>query len=102
MVAATETKTNGTNGTNGHSNGRQKMLIDVLEEMLDVDVDDMDPKIVNSLPFKAHDMTSNNLIVDIRMNAPECAEIFDTAVKEYGHLGWSKVRDRLVGQISRF
>lgn len=30
------------------------------------------------------------------MCAPENKELFDTAVAEYGHLGWSKVRDRLV------
>lgn len=30
------------------------------------------------------------------MCSPENEELFNTAVKEYGHLGWSKVRDRLV------
>lgn len=39
------------------------MLIDLLEQLLDVDVDDMDPEIVKSLPFKCHDVTSNNIIV---------------------------------------
>lgn len=68
--------------------------------MLDIDVDDMDPKIVTSLPFKGHDMTSNNIIVHARMVAPENKKLVDTAVKEYGHLGWSKVRDRLVRVLS--
>ena len=95
MVA---TQTNG--HTNGHSNGKPKMLIDLLEQMCDVDVDDMDPAIVQSLPFKPHDVTSNNIIVHVQMCKPENKELFDTAVRDYGSLGWSKVRDRLVRALA--
>ena len=44
--------------------------------------------------------TRNNIIVHERMCDPENEELFNTAVKEYGHLGWSKVRDRLVSELS--
>lgn len=93
---STTTTTVQANGVNGHANGQPKMLIDLLEQLLDVDVDDMDPEIVKSIPFKPHDVTSNNIIVHVQMCNPLNKKLFDAAVKEYGHLGWSKVRDRLV------
>lgn len=70
--------------------------IEQLEIALNVDVDSMEPRVAKGLPFKPHNMTSNQLLVNEQMNVPENREMFLTAVKEYGDQGWEAVYDRIV------
>ncbi|KAJ7282846.1 hypothetical protein C8J57DRAFT_52967 [Mycena rebaudengoi] len=70
-------------------------LIEILETQLNVDVDSMDPNVAKSLPFMPHNMTSNQCVVNEQMQVPENREMFLGAVKEYGHLGWEAVLDRI-------
>ncbi|KAK0100209.1 hypothetical protein ONS95_008548 [Cadophora gregata] len=69
--------------------------LDKLEEQMNVDVDSMDPKFAKSLPFKPHNQTSNQLLVNEQMSVPENKEMFLQAVKEYKNQGWSAVLDRI-------
>ncbi|KAJ7187758.1 hypothetical protein C8R46DRAFT_1052477 [Mycena filopes] len=70
-------------------------LIEVLETQLNVDVDDMDPRVSKSLPFVPHNMTSNQYLVNEHIQAPENRAMVIAAVKEYGHDGWEAVFDRI-------
>ena len=63
---------------------------------MNVDVDSMDPTFAKSLPFKPHNQTSNQLLVNEQMSVPENKEMFLQAVKEYKDQGWSAVLDRIV------
>jgi len=62
---------------------------------VNVDVDSMDPTFARSLPFKPHDQTSNQLLVNEQMSIPENKELFLNAVKEYKDQGWEAVLDRI-------
>ncbi|KAJ7071993.1 hypothetical protein C8F01DRAFT_973396 [Mycena amicta] len=70
-------------------------LIEVLETQLNVDVDTMDPSVAKSLPFKPHDMTSNQFIVLERMQMEENRELVLKVVRECGEKGWEAVVDRI-------
>lgn len=74
--------------------------LEYLETLLNVDVDHMHPSVAKSLPFKPHDQTSNQLIVNEQIELPENRELLEKAVKEYGSKGWSAVLDRLVSSYS--
>lgn len=67
---------------------------------VNVDVDSMDPTFAKSLPFKPHNQTSNQLLVNEQMSVPENKEMFLQAVKEYKDQGWSAVLDRIVSVTS--
>jgi transaldolase len=56
----------------------------------------MDPTFAKSLPFKPHNQTSNQLLVNEQMSIPENREMFLQAVKEYKEKGWEAVLDRIV------
>ena len=56
----------------------------------------MDPTFAKSLPFKPHNQTSNQLLVNEQMAVPENREMFLKAVKEYKDQGWEAVLDRIV------
>ncbi|KAI5884983.1 aldolase [Schizophyllum commune H4-8] len=73
--------------------------LEYLETLLNVDVDHMHPSVAKSLPFKPHDQTSNQLIVNEQIELPENRELLEKAVKEYGSKGWSAVLDRLSVQL---
>ena len=75
-------------------------LVEILETQLNVDVDSMDPNVAKALPFKAHNMTSNQLVVNEQMQVPENRELFLGAVRDYGHKGWEAVLDRIVSPFS--
>ncbi|KAF7315780.1 hypothetical protein MIND_00094000 [Mycena indigotica] len=74
-------------------------LIEVLETQLNVDVDTMDPNTAKSLPFKPHDMTSNQFIVLEQMQLKDNRELLLQATKEYGERGWAAVVDRISAQL---
>ncbi|PMD56074.1 aldolase [Hyaloscypha bicolor E] len=69
--------------------------LEKLEEQLNVDVDSMDPTFAKSLPFKPHNQTSNQLLVNEQMSIPENREMFLQAVREYKDKGWEAVLDRI-------
>lgn len=69
--------------------------LEYLETLLNVDVDHMHPSVAKSLPFKPHDQTSNQLIVNEQLELPENQEIFKQAIAEYGDKGWEAVLDRM-------
>lgn len=64
--------------------------------IVNVDVDSMDPTFAKSLPFKPHDQTSNQLLVNEQMSVPENKELFARAVRERGSQGWEAVLNRIV------
>jgi transaldolase len=71
-------------------------LIEQLETILDVDVDALSPAVSLALPFKPHNMTSNQFLVNAEMQVPENRELLVKACKEYGDRGWSAVLDEVV------
>lgn len=71
----------------------------MLTTQVNVDVDSMDPTFAKSLPFKPHNQTSNQLLVNEQMSIPENRELFLGAVKEYKDKGWSKILDRIVSSL---
>lgn len=56
----------------------------------------MDPSFAKSLPFKPHNQTSNQLLVNEQMSIPENADLFLGAVKDLGSQGWEAVLNRIV------
>jgi transaldolase len=83
----TQTKTNAT--------CCRKELTNILSPV-NIDVDWMDPAFTKSLPIVPHDMTSNQLWVDIQMDHPDNTELVRTAVREYKDEGWLAVYTRIV------
>jgi transaldolase len=77
-------------------------LIEQLESQLNVDVDSMEPSVAKGLPFKPHNMTSNQLLVNEQMLVPENREMFLRAVKDYKNQGWEATLDRIVRRILPF
>ncbi|OBT68862.1 hypothetical protein VE03_02063 [Pseudogymnoascus sp. 23342-1-I1] len=69
--------------------------LEKLEEQLNVDVDSMDPTFAKSLPFKPHNQTSNQLLVNEQMSIPENKELFLKAVKERKDQGWEAILTRI-------
>lgn len=69
--------------------------LEKLEEQMNVDVDSMDPTFAKSLPFKPHNQTSNQLLVNEQMSIPENREMFLQAVREYKDQGWEAILDRI-------
>lgn len=63
---------------------------------VNVDVDWMDPAFTKSLPIVPHDMTSNQLWVDIQMDHPDNNQLFKTAIREYKDKGWLRTYTRIV------
>ena len=63
---------------------------------MNVDVDWMDPSFTKSLPIVPHDMTSNQLWVDIQMDHPDNKELVRNAIREYKSQGWLAVYTRIV------
>jgi len=55
----------------------------------------MDPTFAKSLPFKPHNQTSNQLLVNEQMSIPENKQLFLQAVKEYKDQGWEAVLTRI-------
>nr|GAT60619.1 predicted protein [Mycena chlorophos] len=76
-----------------------KTLLEVLETQLNVDVDTMDPAVAKSLPFKPHDMTSNQFIVLERMQLEENRALVEQAARECAGNGWEAVVDRISAQL---
>lgn len=58
----------------------------------------MDPNAAKRLPFKPHNQTSNQLIVNEQMSVPENREMFLQAVKECKDQGWQAVHTRIVSE----
>lgn len=56
----------------------------------------MDPTFAKSLPFKPHNQTSNQLLVNEQMSIPENKELFIKAVKERKDQGWEAILTRIV------
>lgn len=56
----------------------------------------MDPTFAKSLPFKPHNQTSNQLLVNEQMSIPENKELFLKAVKERKDQGWEAILTRIV------
>ncbi|WVQ69764.1 hypothetical protein V866_008021 [Kwoniella sp. B9012] len=56
-----------------------------------VDTDSMNPEIAKNLPIKAHDMTSNHLLVDEQLHNPENKELVERTIKELKGKSWLEV-----------
>lgn len=62
---------------------------------MNVDVDWLDPEYVHNMPIKPHDMTSNQLWVDIELNNPKNAKMVEDVVRECKSEGWLRIYTRL-------
>ncbi|WRT67419.1 uncharacterized protein IL334_004390 [Kwoniella shivajii] len=56
-----------------------------------VDTDSMNPEIAKNLPIKAHDMTSNHLLVDEQLRNPDNKELIEKTIRELKGEDWLKV-----------
>ncbi|WWD16179.1 hypothetical protein CI109_100604 [Kwoniella shandongensis] len=67
-----------------------------------VDTDSMDPKVAQSLPFKPHDMTSNQLLVNEQLKNPENKELVEKTIKELGkNASWLDVHTVLTARFAK-
>ncbi|ORX33818.1 putative transaldolase [Kockovaella imperatae] len=67
-------------------------LLEQLENSgVGVDVDAGDPEVAKSLPFKPHDMTSNQILVHERIIAPENKELVEKTIKEMKGADWKDI-----------
>ncbi|KAJ3557846.1 hypothetical protein NPX13_g9843 [Xylaria arbuscula] len=68
--------------------------LEKLEELLDVDVDWMDPEYIKNMAVKPHDQTSNQLWVNIELHRPNNAQLLRQVAKELKGEGWLAVYTR--------
>ncbi|KAI2640215.1 hypothetical protein GGS21DRAFT_537918 [Xylaria nigripes] len=68
--------------------------LDKLEEALNVDVDWMEPEYIKNLPFKPHDQTSNQLLVNTELHRASNADLLRQSAKELKDQGWLAVYTR--------
>ncbi|KAG8164102.1 hypothetical protein KVR01_006020 [Diaporthe batatas] len=68
--------------------------LEKLEEQLNVDVDWMDPEYVKNMPFKPHDQTSNQHLVDIQLGRESNAELLEQTARELKDEGWLAIYTR--------
>ncbi|KAI1822160.1 hypothetical protein F4861DRAFT_551005 [Xylaria intraflava] len=61
---------------------------------VDVDVDWMEPEYVKNMPFKPHDQTSNQLLVNIELHRESNADLLRQTAKELKDRGWLAVYTR--------
>ena len=72
-------------------------LLEQLENSgVGVDVDAGDPEVAKSLPFKPHDMTSNQILVHERIMAPENKELVEKTIREMKGADWKDIHIVLV------
>jgi hypothetical protein len=78
-------------------NQRELTLLEQLEAAgCGVDVDAGDPEVAKALPFKPHDMTSNQILVHERIMAPENKELVEKTIREMKGADWLDVHIKLV------
>ncbi|WVQ77665.1 hypothetical protein IAR50_007354 [Cryptococcus sp. DSM 104548] len=65
-----------------------------------VDTDSMDPAIAANLPFKAHDMTSNQLLVQEQLINPDNKALVEKTVRELKGKGWLDVHTVLTARFA--
>ena len=83
--------------TNGHMNGHSLTLLEQLENSgVGVDVDAGDPAVAKGLPFKPHDMTSNQILLHERIMAAENKELVEKTIREMKGADWKDVHITLV------
>ncbi|WVQ78620.1 hypothetical protein IAT38_000706 [Cryptococcus sp. DSM 104549] len=66
-----------------------------------VDTDSMDPKIAANLPIKAHDMTSNQLLVNEQLKNPENKELVEKTIREMKGASWLDVHTVLTARFAK-
>lgn len=78
-------------------NQRELSLLEQLEAAgCGVDVDAGDPEVAKALPFKPHDMTSNQILVHERIMAPENKELVEKTIREMKGADWLDIHIKLV------
>lgn len=78
-------------------NQREVSLLEQLEAAgCGIDVDAGDPEVARSLPFKPHDMTSNQILVHERIMAPENKELVEKTIREMKGADWLDIHITLV------
>ncbi|EIW68111.1 hypothetical protein TREMEDRAFT_33000 [Tremella mesenterica DSM 1558] len=68
--------------------GRTKL--DRLSELVNIDVDSVDPRVAKALPFKAFNQTSNQAVFYTALCDEYNKEDYEWAVKEFGKEGWAE------------
>ncbi|CAG7952093.1 unnamed protein product [Penicillium salamii] len=74
-------------------------FLDRLEKLCNVDIDDVDVAVIASLPFKPHNLTSNQQVICNAMLADSNHELFTRMVDMHGNQGWEVVFDRMSVQL---
>ena len=78
-------------------NKARPTLLEQLEASgVGIDVDAGDPAVAKALPFKPHDMTSNQILVHERIVAPENKELVEKTIKEMQGADWLDIHIALV------
>ncbi|ETS78611.1 hypothetical protein PFICI_10673 [Pestalotiopsis fici W106-1] len=78
---------------------KTKTLLEALEDICNVDVDAVDPRVSTAMPFKPHNQTSNQVICANTMVLPEYREMLVAKTKEFGDQGWEEVFTRVMVQF---
>ncbi|KAJ5371952.1 hypothetical protein N7517_003958 [Penicillium concentricum] len=76
-----------------------RTLLERLEKLCNVDVDDVDTALITSLPFKPHNLTSNQQVICNTMLADSNRELLARMAEMYGNEGWEAVFDRMAVQL---
>ncbi|ODN87426.1 transaldolase [Cryptococcus wingfieldii CBS 7118] len=66
-----------------------------------VDTDSMDPAIAANLPFKAHDMTSNQLLVQEQLINPDNKALVEKTIRELKGKSWFDVHTVLTARFAK-
>ncbi|KAI0505985.1 hypothetical protein F5B22DRAFT_651149 [Xylaria bambusicola] len=74
---------------------QEQTWLDKLDELLNVDVDWMDPEYIKNMPIKPHDQTSNQLWVNIELHRPSNAQLLQKVAQELKDEGWLAVYTRI-------
>ncbi|KAJ6114237.1 hypothetical protein N7486_000015 [Penicillium sp. IBT 16267x] len=77
----------------------ERTFLDRLEKLCNVDIDGVDTAFITSLPFKPHNLTSNQQVICNAMLANSNREIFTDMVDMHGDQGWEAVFDRMAVQL---
>lgn len=81
-------------------NKAEPTLLEQLREAgLGIDVDGCDPKLVASLPFKAQDVTSNQILIHQQILNERSRPIVEGTIKEMNKADWLDIYPVLVSII---
>ncbi|RSH89672.1 hypothetical protein EHS25_002223 [Saitozyma podzolica] len=75
--------------------------LDRLAQLVNIDVDSVNPDDAKALPFKPFNQTSNQAVMYTAMCDPRNKADYERLVKKYGNKGWQEVWDRFSVQLCK-